>query len=71
MSTDHDTPSTPEDRARVRIAAIRRRETLLVCAEDLERMALRWLDRDDRGWERNVCLSSADELRQLAGGALE
>ena len=71
MTDELDMPCMPEDRAKVRKAAMKRQVSLWAQASNLESIASYWRDRPDRGWERNICLKAAAELRQLAGGAIE
>jgi len=62
----YDTPSTPEDRAKVRLAAMTRAARMRRIADRLDEEAdkLKWHDHA----LYFTCLDAADELRLLASG---
>ena len=62
----YDTPSTPEDRAKVRLAAMTRAARMRRIADRLDEEAdkLKWHDHA----LYFTCLDAADELRVLASG---
>ena len=69
MSTDYDTPSTPEDRAKVRAAATARAMKLQLLADRLHNVAQ--IVAHARPLAAQVCFDAVTELRHLAQGSDE
>ena len=63
----YDTPSTPEDRAKVRVAALKRATQLRLLAAELDGISYWGL----RYGFYDVLTQTASELRQLAQGSDE